>query len=604
MASVFKLAVPKEFQAHVKLGFQEYKYGTSRHYQTVTHEGLQLERIISGQNKQQLQQKLDELLRSWDRKFKAQQAREAKQQGIESALDLTLAAEAKLHQMKTILEHTLDVNDELDWGRLKNNTTYKVQKFTELKPEPPKLDAKPSLRKPPKPTIPVYRSPEVGLMQRLLGKKASILEESMMAHRQKTKSIQDQYDVKVAAWEEKKADQTNRWQKKKELAELAYAEQISEWSKKKADWDRDQVQEKNKFNEAKKARNHDVTTLMAAWKDGATEAIQTHAELVLESSTYPDWFDASHVILYDADTKLLKVQLMLPNAEVVKVPKQVRFVQTTGELKETLISAKEQRELYDSLCYQVAIRTVHELFEADTHNHINSVLFNGAVQYVDPATGSEKTSVIMSGLFDKKPFLEVNLEKVDPKSCFKSFNGVAATSLIGMAPVPPVIQMNTEDRRFIDSREVSMESVTATNLAAMDWDDFEHLVREVFEKEFKSRGGEVRVTQSSSDGGVDAIAFDPDPISGGKIVIQAKRYTNTVGVSAVRDLYGTTMNEGASKGILVTTSNYGPDAYKFAADKPITLLNGGNLLHLLSKQGVTARIDLKAARRELGLDKS
>jgi restriction system protein len=32
----------------------------------------------------------------------------------------------------------------------------------------------------------------------------------------------------------------------------------------------------------------------------------------------------------------------------------------------------------------------------------------------------------------------------------------------------------------------------------------------------------------SRDGGVDAVAFEPDPIRGGKIVIQAKRYTNTV----------------------------------------------------------------------------
>ena len=120
---------------------------------------------------------------------------------------------------------------------------------------------------------------------------------------------------------------------------------------------------------------------------------------------------------------------------------------------------------------------------------------------------------------------------------------------------------------------------------------FEHLTREIFEAEFRSHGGEVKVTQSNRDGGVDAIAFDPDPICGGKIVIQAKRYTSTVGVAAVRDLYGTVMNEGAIKGILVTTSDYGPDAYRFAKDKPPTLMNGSNLLHLLEKQGHRAHID-------------
>jgi restriction system protein len=133
----------------------------------------------------------------------------------------------------------------------------------------------------------------------------------------------------------------------------------------------------------------------------------------------------------------------------------------------------------------------------------------------------------------------------------------------------------------------------------MDWEDFEHLIREVFEKEFSQAGGEVKITQASRDGGVDAVAFDPDPIRGGKIVIQAKRYTNTVGVSAVRDLYGTVVNEGATKGILVTTSDYGPDAYAFAKGKPLTLLSGSNLLHLLEKHGHRATIDVKAAKQIL-----
>ena len=66
-------------------------------------------------------------------------------------------------------------------------------------------------------------------------------------------------------------------------------------------------------------------------------------------------------------------------------------------------------------------------------------------------------------------------------------------------------------------------------------------------------------------------------------MVQAKRYTNVVGVGAVRDLFGTLMNEGAVKGILVTTSAFGPDSYTFAKDEPITLIDGSNLLYLLEK---------------------
>lgn len=54
----------------------------------------------------------------------------------------------------------------------------------------------------------------------------------------------------------------------------------------------------------------------------------------------------------------------------------------------------------------------------------------------------------------------------------------------------------------------------ATNLVAISWEEFEHLIRELFEKEFSYNGREVKITQASRDRGVDAIAFDPDPIRG------------------------------------------------------------------------------------------
>jgi restriction system protein len=159
------------------------------------------------------------------------------------------------------------------------------------------------------------------------------------------------------------------------------------------------------------------------------------------------------------------------------------------------------------------------------------------------------------------------------------------------------MQLRREDGRFVSAYEVANTLEGTFNLAAMDWEDLEHLIREIFEKEFSSSGGEVKVTQASRDGGVDAIAFDPDPIRGGKIVIQAKRYTNTVGVGAVRDLYGTVLNEGATKGVLVTTSDFGPDSYAFANGKPLVLLSAANLLHMLEKHGHRARIDLQEAKK-------
>lgn len=143
------------------------------------------------------------------------------------------------------------------------------------------------------------------------------------------------------------------------------------------------------------------------------------------------------------------------------------------------------------------------------------------------------------------------------------------------------------DRRFIEQGDAISSIQIRPNLMELTPSEFEVLVANLFTQ----MGLETKLTRSTKDGGVDAIAYDMRPILGGKVVIQARRYSNTVGVSAVRDLYGTMLNEGANKGILVCTSSYGSDAYNFSKDKPIELIDGSGLLYLLKEHAkVDARI--------------
>jgi restriction system protein len=145
------------------------------------------------------------------------------------------------------------------------------------------------------------------------------------------------------------------------------------------------------------------------------------------------------------------------------------------------------------------------------------------------------------------------------------------------------------DPRFVQETDVLSALDERPNLMELTPGEFENLITNLFEK----MGLETRLTQASRDGGVDCVAYDPRPIFGGKVVIQAKRYKNTVGVSAVRDLFGTMQNEGASKGILVTTSGYGKAAFEFAEGKPMELLSGSNLLYLLEEHaGIQAKIEV------------
>jgi restriction system protein len=145
------------------------------------------------------------------------------------------------------------------------------------------------------------------------------------------------------------------------------------------------------------------------------------------------------------------------------------------------------------------------------------------------------------------------------------------------------------DPRFVEEEDILSTLDKRPNLMELTPRDFETLISNLFEK----MGLEMRQTRPSRDGGVDCVAYDSRPILGGKVIIQAKRYKNTVGVSAVRDLFGTMHNEGASKGILVTTSGYGKVSFEFARNKPLELLSGTNLLYLLKEfAGMEAKIEV------------
>ncbi len=358
-----------------------------------------------------------------------------------------------------------------------------------------------------------------------------------------------------------------------------------EYRLRELDWSK----RKQEFYDKQNEHNTHVANLKDEKFSTNNDAIIDFNKFVLNRSVYPQFIKKKFDLEYDAKSKMLLVEYFLPHFDVF--PKEKGFV------KEKLVYFSDSAlfKIFDKTCYNITLRVIHELFEADEANVLDIINFNGWVDSIDRATGQNITNCILSIQVKKSEFQKINLRNVDPKACFKYLKGVACSKLSAITSIQPILQINKNDKRFIANQ--SVETNNSTNLASMDWDDFEHLVREVFEAEFITNGGEVKVTQASRDGGVDAIAFDPDPIRGGKIIIQAKRYTNTVGVSAVRDLYGTIINEGATKGILITTADYGSDSYEFAKGKPITLLNGGHLLFLLDKHGRKAKIDIAEAKK-------
>lgn len=497
------------------------KSGSPTYSIELWHEDLGKHKEIRSKNRREVESRARERMDKWDREWDRQvKARKAESQ--------TKKAREALRAVEGILEHTLNVNDAIDFNRLRDTSEFTV-------------------RKPERPT-----PPKKGCF-------TSIIPSMQLKYENELASLESEYQKKLQGWE----------------------------------------REKQRFKEEQAEKNEKVAQFERIYLQGEHEAIISYCNLVLERSRYPSAVPKRFELDYSPENRILVVDYQLPAPDDIPTLESVTYAKSRDEFKEKHIAKSRHDKLYDDVVYQIAIRTIHELYEADQIGKLASVVFNGFVNTTDPATGAEITPCILSVQANKDEFESLILENIHPKASFKRLKGVGSSKLYSLAPVAPILRFDKSDSRFVEPYAVAGELSEEDNLAAMDWEDFEHLIREVFEKEFASHGGEVKITQASRDRGVDAIAFDPDPIRGGKTVIQAKRYTNTVGVDAVRDLYGTVINEGAGKGILVTTSDYGPEAYQFAKGKPLVLLNGGNLLHLLGKHGHKARIDTVEAKRIL-----
>ncbi len=141
------------------------------------------------------------------------------------------------------------------------------------------------------------------------------------------------------------------------------------------------------------------------------------------------------------------------------------------------------------------------------------------------------------------------------------------------------VEFDVNDPRFIEEQDIISGLDERTNLVDLTPSAFEQLITNLFNR----MGFDSYATRISKDGGVDCIAYYRQSIVGGKYVIQAKRWTHTVQVDAVRDLFGAMDHERANKGILITTSKFAPACYKFAEGKPMELIDGSNLLAMIEQ---------------------
>ncbi|MGW6573457.1 restriction endonuclease [Streptomyces sp. NPDC054945] len=337
------------------------------------------------------------------------------------------------------------------------------------------------------------------------------------------------------------------------------------------------------------AHDSGLTELADALRAGDAEAAVEYFSAALYASTaWPETLPRQVTAAYDPAARRLVLDWELPGYAVVPEARAVQYLPSTDQDKVKPRPVTERRALYRDLLAQCLLLVVRELYAADEFDLLDSVEVNGFVDCHDPATGQEARFVLATVPAARSAFAGLRLEQVSAVDCLVSgLGGLLSTRPDQLTAVRPGRRPDEVGGDVVShGGHPGDTDEDEPDLFAMDPIAFENLVAELF----RAMGMEAVTTQRSGDGGVDVEAVDPAPIRGGRIVVQVKRYRNTVPPTAVRDLYGTVQDKGANKGVLVTTASFGPGSYTFANGKPLELVPGADLVELLHQYGLRGRL--------------
>ncbi|MBR7827943.1 restriction endonuclease [Actinospica sp. MGRD01-02] len=327
--------------------------------------------------------------------------------------------------------------------------------------------------------------------------------------------------------------------------------------------------------------NRAMDDVAARYGYGDDDGVLQFFSVVASNDRWPESFPIQRRAAWDAARGELVVAWQLPGMQVVPESSRFRYVKSTDQEKSIDRPAAERRVLYRDLLAQCALRTAYRFFSADYAQRLKSLVFTGFIRAVDPVTGREAEFPLVSVAIQRDALAAVDLRHADPVSCVEEFGG-------RLAAKPDQLQVIVPHRLPESVRGGQLRDGEGDDIDLLEMDplEFEKLVATLF----KCRGYDVMTTSRSGDSGVDVFAVDRDPLTGGKIAIQVKRYRKTVNPAVVRELYGTVIAHGAAKGILVTTSGFGPDSRSFADELPLKLIDGPELVQLLREQGLPGHI--------------
>lgn len=341
----------------------------------------------------------------------AVEARIAARQAEVEQLNAELAA--RYDEVDSLLEATLNVDDYVDLNSLRRTVEHPpfVSRLEAPIPAPEPIDD---------PPVPVLQA--VDAPTGLFGRKKKLAE----AQGQAQSAFADAY----SSWEREMEQLPGR--RRQLAARHAALEQERQRGLAAA---RTRYEAECVAREEEVAQhNASLDQLITDLSYGVVEAVQEYVGIVLANSVYPGDFTAEHEAQFIPESAELALRVLIPSPSLIPTVKAYKYVKTSDEITATALSQKDAKDRYTSIVHQVALRTLHEVFEADRRELIQSISLEVGTQTINPATGKETYIPFAAVGTSREAFAEIDLSAVIPSATLEHLGAALSKNPLGLVP--------------------------------------------------------------------------------------------------------------------------------------------------------------------------
>lgn len=321
-------------------------------------------------------------------------------------------------EIDSILAATLAVDDFVGLEQLRTRAEHPPFVSDNARPELPPPPLQP-------PVEPVYVPPpdEPSKLGGVFGARKKWLEAEAQA--------KASFEAAHHAWRTEVAQLPARNQYLQEQFQLADAARLQRLAADKARYDAECQAREREAAEANAA----LDKLIQGLAYGVEEAIQEYVAIVLSNSVYPEAFPVEHDFEFSSALKELTLTALVPAPDAVPSVREYKYVKAKEEITSTALPQKDVKERYRNAVTQVAVRSIHEVFESDRAGRIQTINLTVATETIDPATGLLRRTPLIAAAADRQTFMSFDLANVVPLATLQHLGAQISKSPYDLTPI-------------------------------------------------------------------------------------------------------------------------------------------------------------------------